>query len=74
MTIHLASWLVWTLAIIGYAGVGVLCCTFVSLGTMDAGGPLIYLMRFLALVAWPVMIALLIVWCLILFFARMVFE
>jgi hypothetical protein len=62
------------LAIFGYSVIGVLCCMFVSLGTMDAGGPLIYLMRFLALVAWPAMIALVLVWCLILFFARMVFE
>jgi hypothetical protein len=74
MTIHLAPWLIWALAVGGYALVGILCCTFVAVGTMDGSGPLVYLMRLGALVAWPVMIALLVVWCVILFFARMVFT
>lgn len=74
MTIHLASWLVWMLAASGYMLVGVLCCKFLTVVTMDVESPLIYLVRLAALVAWPVMLALLFAWCVVIVFARMVFE
>lgn len=54
MTIHLATWLLWTLAIVGYlflTSITVMCALTL---TMDADGWWVIVVRLIALLAAPV--------------------
>lgn len=69
MTIHLALWLAWLLASVGYIGLGLMVWTWWRAMTMDGGMTTIEwvdaTITFLVFLIWPVALAFFILWALI---------